>query len=171
MVPDSNHPHPLPGHGPCFVCGEHGFLKAVWHHDRERGLITTTVCFGEGQQGPPGHVHGGALFAVLDEAMGASVWLNGHRAVAAQVSIRYLKPVPLDTEVTVEAGCGPREGRRVPACGVLRLPGGQEAARTEGVFVESLGLFEGHAFWPAAREASGMPSPPGKAPSPDETAP
>ena len=35
----------------------------------------------------PGHVHGGAMAATLDEAMGAVCWMNGHQVVAATITI------------------------------------------------------------------------------------
>ena len=44
--------------------------------------------------GPPGHVHGGAMAAALDEAMGAVCWMNGHPVVAATIS----REIRLDAE-------------------------------------------------------------------------
>ena len=46
--------------------------------------------FGAKTMGPPGHVHGGAMAATLDEAMGAVCWMNGHHVVAATITITFL---------------------------------------------------------------------------------
>jgi len=59
----------LTEHGVCFVCGRenpHGIGVQWWV--REDGTVYARVTFREAQQGPPGHAHGGALAAVLDEA-------------------------------------------------------------------------------------------------------
>ena len=71
--------------GSCFVCGtethEHGAGVLL---DGEYVLADFT--FDKRHQGPPGHADGGSLAAVLDEAMGAAVWLAGHSVVAAHLS-------------------------------------------------------------------------------------
>ena len=45
--------------------------------------------------GPPDNAHGGFCATILDEAMGASVWLNGYTALAAKLSFSFKKSVPI----------------------------------------------------------------------------
>lgn len=71
------------------------------------------VFFGEAAQGPPGHAHGGSMAAVLDEAMGFSAWLAGHTVVAAKIAVEYMKMLPVNNVVTVEAWIEKIEGRKV----------------------------------------------------------
>ncbi len=39
-------------------------------------VLYAKAWFGKNTMGPPGHVHGGAMAATLDEAMGAVCWMN-----------------------------------------------------------------------------------------------
>ena len=40
-------------------------------------------------EGPPGHAHGGSMAAVLDEAMGAAAWMEGHLVVAVRLATSF----------------------------------------------------------------------------------
>ncbi len=46
-------------------------------------------------EGPPNHIHGGYLASLLDEAMGAIMFLSGYFGLTNQFEIHYKKPVPL----------------------------------------------------------------------------
>ncbi|GIX43256.1 MAG: hypothetical protein KatS3mg129_2989 [Leptospiraceae bacterium] len=46
-------------------------------------------------EGPPNHVHGGYLASILDEAMGAIMFLSGYFGLTNHFEITYKKPVPL----------------------------------------------------------------------------
>src|SRR5512145_688706 len=78
----------LPEHGSCFVCGTQNphSIGLTWYQD-EDGSIVAEMIFCEAHQGPPGHVHGGASAAVLDEAMGAVVWRAGYSVVSVNLEI------------------------------------------------------------------------------------
>lgn len=148
----------LPSHGPCLVCGPKGMgIPLDW--DPEKKEITASFVFDERQQGPPAHAHGGASAAVIDEAMGAAVWMSGHRVVAAHLEFDYKRPVPLGVPLRVVAHAGPREGKRVPSEGAILLPDGKPAVTGRGVFVEALHIFKDVGFgwrsgedeeWPSA---------------------
>jgi acyl-coenzyme A thioesterase PaaI-like protein len=66
--------------------------------------------FGPHTEGPPGHAHGGAMAAVLDEAMGLAVWLAHRAAVAAHLEADFREPIPLGATLLVETEVGPAEG-------------------------------------------------------------
>jgi uncharacterized protein (TIGR00369 family) len=60
-----------------------------------------------------GIVHGGILAALLDETMGWAPALAHRRfCVTIEMSVQYLKPVPLGQELTV-SGWSVGEGRRI----------------------------------------------------------
>ena len=69
---------PLPKHGSCFVCGSDDSpgMGVVWYALDDKSIFAE-VTLNDAQQGPPGFAHGGASAALLDEAMGAAVWLAG----------------------------------------------------------------------------------------------
>ncbi|HGY11225.1 MAG TPA: hypothetical protein ENK36_02525, partial [Desulfobacterales bacterium] len=45
-------------------------IKIQYYFERHSGHFLSRVIFGQKSQGPPGHVHGGAIASVLDETMG-----------------------------------------------------------------------------------------------------
>lgn len=91
--------------------------------------------FGPRTLGPPGHVHGGAIAAVLDEAMGAVCWMNGHPTVAAQITIAFVGMLPLDTETTVESWIESVDGRKVRLRSTVKTLLGDSIAEGQGLFV------------------------------------
>jgi acyl-coenzyme A thioesterase PaaI-like protein len=92
--------------------------------------------FGPGAQGPPGHAHGGAIAAVLDEAMGAAAWVAGHIAVAARLDTSFLRMLPLGTDATLEAWVEREEGRKIWTTGRLLDSAGEPFAAASGLFIE-----------------------------------
>ena len=136
-------PRRLAEHGVCLVCGSenpHGF-GLTWYLDDE-GRVLARFAFQQAQQGPPGHVHGGALAAVLDEAMGAAAWAAGYPVLAAEIRVRYIKPVPLYRPVTVEARILRVEARKVYTEGRILLEEGTEATTAQGLFIQAPHLFK-----------------------------
>ena len=61
-------------------------VRSAYFRGPAAGALYAKAWFGRETQGPPGHVHGGAMSAVLDEAMGGASWMNGYRSVAATLS-------------------------------------------------------------------------------------
>jgi uncharacterized protein (TIGR00369 family) len=133
----------LPEHGPCFVCGSsnpHG-IGLTWYTDEE-GTILSEFTLTEAQQGPPGHAHGGASAAVLDEAMGAAVWRAGHNVAVVNLEINYHRPVPLGQHLSLKARLSEQKERKILATGEISLPDGTVAVSGHGIYVEAPHLFE-----------------------------
>lgn len=91
--------------------------------------------FGRKTMGPPGHVHGGAMAAALDEAMGAVCWMNGHRAVAATIMVTFATMLPICSETILEAGIARVDGRKIATRAGLTDSRGQKIAEAEGLFI------------------------------------
>jgi acyl-coenzyme A thioesterase PaaI-like protein len=91
--------------------------------------------FGAKTMGPPGHVHGGAMAATLDEAMGAVCWMNGHKVVAATITINFLALLPIETETIVEARIEKMEGRKVHLRSKITDPSGRIVSEGSGLFI------------------------------------
>jgi acyl-coenzyme A thioesterase PaaI-like protein len=91
--------------------------------------------FGVKTMGPPGHVHGGAMAAALDEAMGAVCWMNGHRVVAATISVKFISMVKIQTETILEASIDRVEGRKVFTRARLVGPSADVVTEAEGLFI------------------------------------
>ncbi|MFO1524543.1 MAG: PaaI family thioesterase [Turneriella sp.] len=65
-----------------------------------------------GVEGPKAHSHGGFLATILDETMGSACWYNGLPVLAANLSVRYRKSVPLGDSYICEARIDRLETRR-----------------------------------------------------------
>ena len=91
--------------------------------------------FGARTMGPPGHVHGGAMAATLDEAMGAVCWMNGHKVVAATITINFLSMLPIETETIVEASIESIDGRKIQLRAKLKEPSGRIITEGSGLFI------------------------------------
>ena len=86
-----------------------------------------------GVEGPKAHSHGGFLATILDETMGSSCWYNGLPVLAANLTVRYRKSVPLDGEYTCTAKIDRLETRRAMVSARI--------ARGETVYCEATGVF------------------------------
>jgi len=69
--------------------------------------------FDERHQAGPGLVHGGLVAAALDEACGLLATWYRFPAVTARIFVRYRRPVPINTELLVEARLTSERGRRL----------------------------------------------------------
>lgn len=128
----------LPEHGMCFTCGTenpHGIgIKWFLREDRS---VYGEIALSEYQQGPPGHSHGGATAALIDEAMGLSVWAAGYGVVCVNLNVDFRKPVPLGVPITITGRVVGKEGKAVHTAGEIILPDGEIAVAGRGVYVEA----------------------------------
>ena len=91
--------------------------------------------FGTKTMGPPGHVHGGAMAAALDEAMGAVCWMNQHRVVAATITVKFVSMLKIESETILEATIERVEGRKVTIRSTLTDLTGRPVAEGQGLFI------------------------------------
>ena len=117
-----------------FVSSDGGDRLRVRYY-ADGAAVCARAWFGPGAEGPPGHVHGGALAALLDESMGMAVLATGRIVVAARIEVDFRSMVPLGEVVTVDLSVGAASGAKVPARAVLRR-GERVACRATGLFVE-----------------------------------
>ncbi len=137
----------LAAHGVCLVCGQqnaHG-MGLTWLVNEDH-VIRADFSLTEAQQGPPGFVHGGASAAILDEALGASIWNAGYNVAVVNLNITYKAPLPLHTPLRLEARMTGREARKFFAWGAIYLPDGRLAVEAEGVYVQAPHLFEANRY-------------------------
>lgn len=137
----------IPEHGSCFVCGNTNpnAIGLAWYAESD-GSILSEFTFNEAQQGPPGHVHGGASAAVLDEAMGAAVWVAGLQVVAARLEVDYKHPLPLGQKVSIRARISEQHGRKTLANAEIVLENGEIAVAGKGIYVTAPHLFTNTKF-------------------------
>jgi len=90
-------------------------------------------------EGPRGAVHGGYLAMLLDAVMGTLVRSFGAPAVTGRLTVRYLRPTPLDRTLRLTARVLARESRKVTVEG--------EITSDEVPTVRSTGLFITPSSW------------------------
>jgi acyl-coenzyme A thioesterase PaaI-like protein len=98
-------------------------------------------------QGAPGLAHGGLLTAAFDEVLGSLMWLLRVPAVTARLETDFLRPVPVDTTLYIDATVAAVKGRQVFTEAVGRLGGtaGEVAVRARALFVQvSIDHFTSH---------------------------
>ena len=105
------------------------------------GTLTSEFTLTEKQQGPPGHAHGGASAAILDETMGLVVWAAGHKVAAANIEVNYHKPLPLHQPLKLEARITQTENRKIFSTGEIKLLDGAIAVSGRGIYVVAPKLF------------------------------
>ena len=96
--------------------------------------ITGTVQFSQAFEGPPGHVHGGWVAGVLDHLMGMTHVRTGHPGMTGGLSVRYLKPTPLNLVIEVSAQATELDDKRTEVKAEMRF-GETTTATAEAVFV------------------------------------
>ena len=133
----------IPYHGWCFVCGtENPHSIGITMFVDDDGVLTSEFTLSEAHQGPPGHSHGGASAAILDEAMGLVVWAAGHKVAAVNLEINYHKPLPLKQPLIVEARITQVDERKIFSTGEIKLTDSTVAVSGCGIYVVAPKLFD-----------------------------
>ena len=94
-------------------------------------------------------MHGGVITAIMDETMGRAIMVpHGETVwgVTAELTLRFLRPVPLGVELTAVGRIVSDKSRIFEGSGELLLPDGTVAAQGSGKYVklniERLGVFD-----------------------------
>ncbi|WP_193222235.1 PaaI family thioesterase [Alkalilimnicola sp. S0819] len=118
-------------------------LRVQYFLRRDDGRLFADIWFGPEAAGPPDFAHGGALAAILDEAMGVMGWFNHYPVVTVNISIDYKSLMPLGHEAGLECWIERVDGRKVYTRGEIRNRDGELITSGQGIFVtlpmESLG--------------------------------
>lgn len=121
----------------CFGCGgdNSGGMKLTFEQDNVNRRIVGRFILGDRYQGGGGFAHGGIIALLLDEAMGKVCRFREVRAVTAELSVEYLKPVAVANEIIVEGREAELQGRNLFLQGEIRNEAGEVLARGKGRFV------------------------------------
>src|SRR5450755_3531882 len=89
----------------CFACGQDnaGGMHLKFTFDKRRRMFVCRFSLDQRYTGPPGHCHGGIIATILDEAMGKVNKLREVIALTSEITVNYLKPVPLKQPLRVES--------------------------------------------------------------------
>src|SRR5579862_7428113 len=121
----------------CFVCGRDNpdGMRLKFAYDEERNCFVCRFRLGKRYSGPPGHCHGGIIATILDEAMGKVNKLREVIALTSEMTVKYLRPVPLHQTLRVESREVSVRGRRHVNMGEILNRKGEVLARGRAVFI------------------------------------
>ena len=104
---------------------------SIWFDD---DVAHGALSFGWMYEGADNIVHGGWVAAVFDEFLGNAQALSGRTGMTGSLTVRYLKPAPLNQELLLQAKILSDTQRKIIAGGEMRA-GDTLIASCEAVFV------------------------------------
>jgi uncharacterized protein (TIGR00369 family) len=118
----------------CFGCGTDNPTGLHLQVEFGNGRAECRVTLPEERAGWPGVAHGGIVTTLLDEVMCYAIGPS-QRVYTAELTVRYLKPVPTGAAVRAIATHTGGRGRLRLATGRIEDGAGTPLARAEGKFV------------------------------------
>ncbi len=125
----------------CFVCGVDnpaGLRMRFFESDTEPVQVKAEYTVPARYQGYPGVVHGGIIAAMLDEVTSRTIFRGTppRFVVTARLSVRYRKPVPVETLLQLTGRIVEDKGKVITVAGEIVGPEGTLLAEAEAVIVE-----------------------------------
>lgn len=123
----------------CFICGIHNQAGLnIRFYETENNEVVCRFIAKEEHQSYPGRLHGGIASTVMDELIGRTIQLIEPDAwgVTCDLSIKYKKPVPLETELLAKARYTKYSHGLLFAEGEIYLPDGTVAVTASGRYLK-----------------------------------
>jgi len=119
----------------CFGCGSDNPHGLGMHFRTDDGRAVAEFTPPVHLQGYPGHVHGGGVATMLDEAMGWAVYGSGAWAMTARFAMRFRQPVLAGEPLVVTGWVTRDRGRFLEVRAEARSGEGAVLAEANGMFV------------------------------------
>ena len=121
----------------CFVCGQNNpdGMHLRFTLDEARQTFVCKFRLSKRYTGPPGHCHGGIIATILDDAMGKVNKLRHVIALTKEMTVEYLKPVPLHKPLLVEGSEVSVQGRIHINTARILNDKNEVLARSQGTFI------------------------------------
>ena len=90
----------------CLLCGDcdkNPWSQGITFYQEEDGWLYGSFQAHDKLQGYDGILHGGVTTALLDAAMTHCLFHQGVEAVTAEIKVRFLKPIPCDSNILLMA--------------------------------------------------------------------
>jgi len=135
-----SHWMPQPTSRMCFVCGRENpvGLHIQFYEDHEAHQIVVPLTIPAQYQGYPGIAHGGILATILDETSGRALMMvteDDPFWVTAKLELRYRRPTPTETPLTVVGWVVKQRSRSAEVAGEIRLPDGTVTVEASAIVV------------------------------------
>jgi uncharacterized protein (TIGR00369 family) len=121
----------------CFACGQNNpdGMRLRFTLDEARQTFVCKFRLSKRYTGPPGHCHGGIIATILDDAMGKVNKLRHVIALTKEMTVEYLKPVPLHKPLQVEGSEVSVQGRIHINTAKILNDKNEVLARSRGTFI------------------------------------
>jgi len=124
----------------CFGCGPTNpqglhLTFAMDTTNPESPTATSHIQLTSLHEGPPGHIHGGIIATLLDEAMSKLNRPLNVLAMTRHIEIDYLRPAPLYQPLVLISRHLRREGRKLFHHAEIQYPDGSVLSRGKGLFI------------------------------------
>ncbi len=119
----------------CFVCGKQNPIGLKLDFHEIEGRVETIFTPGPQHQGWPGHVHGGILYAVLDEVMGRVGFTFNAWLMTGRIEFRHRAPAPAGETLRFVGSLVHDRGRAVELQGFVQLMDGTIVAEATGLYM------------------------------------
>jgi len=121
----------------CFGCGPDNPNGLHLHFtlDHEAHTAAAHVHLTRLFEGPPGHIHGGIIATLMDEAMSKLNRLFDVIAMTRHMEVDYLRPAPLHQDLRLVGHHSRREGRKLYHRAELLSHDGVVLAQAKGLFI------------------------------------
>lgn len=133
----------------CYACSQSEVCRYGIQSLEFRDEVLHAVAVCRDGEGGRNVAHGGWIASVFDEVVGLLPDAYGHSTVTAEMTITYLRPVPIKRELFVRSWRNTRDGRKWYLEGSMVLASsGVELARARGLWIERRpDHFDQHAAW------------------------
>jgi len=119
----------------CFVSGPWNPLGIGIEVVRDGEAAVAQIVLGAAFEGGPGMAHGGIVAALFDDVLGYLLTLHRVPGFTGELTVRYLRPTPVGTPLTLRGWVVERSGRRLHTAAQLHA-GDELVASATAVFVE-----------------------------------
>lgn len=120
----------------CFGCSPLNPIGLKLTFTEEGEICRSIFTANSEYQGWPNCVHGGIISTLLDEVMAQWLWQRDIPAMTAEMTVRFIKPVPIGIPLTLESRNTGGKGKLYLMEGTLQLPDGSIACRAAGKFMQ-----------------------------------
>lgn len=128
---DGRQPFPLSTHP---LLGDANPLAPPVEVEAVDGVVHGRARYSPAYEGLAGRLHGGYVAAAFDVVLGFAAALTGHAAVTGTLTVKYVRPIPLEADLLYVADPGRVEGRKLLVQGRL-LADGEVVSEAEAVFI------------------------------------
>jgi acyl-coenzyme A thioesterase PaaI-like protein len=116
------------------VSGRSNPLAPPLHLEMSDGVTRAWAVWTDAYEGPPGCLHGGFVAAAFDDLMGLAQMASGKAGYTGTLTVRMLKPTPLNRRIDYEAHLEHFEGRKI-WCRATAHAGDELLADAEILFI------------------------------------